>query len=260
MSILNVTPDSFSDGGLHFTTENAVAFAKALFEEGADIIDVGGESTRPGADPVSEEEEARRVFPVIEELATNNIPVSIDTSKPKIASEAIRLGASVINGITGLRNPEMLAVVTQTGAIVCIMHMLGEPRTMQEEPKYDDVVSEVKNYLLAKAQEAIDAGALPDQIWLDPGIGFGKTVEHNIALLQNLETLTELGFPVLIGASRKSFLGKITGEQDTSKRLGSSIAAALFAVQKGARIVRVHDVKPTVEALKTLQTLNSSNK
>ena len=159
MGILNVTPDSFSDGGLHFTTEDAVAFAKTLYEEGADIIDVGGESTRPGAEPVSEEEEARRVFPVIEQLTSADIPVSIDTSKPVIACEAIRLGASVINDVTGLRNPEMLATVVQTGATVCIMHMLGEPRTMQAEPEYNDVVSEVKNYVLAKAQDAIDAHA-----------------------------------------------------------------------------------------------------
>lgn len=255
MGVLNVTPDSFSDRGSHLEPEAAVARGLQMAHEGSDLIDVGGESTRPGADPVAVDEELRRVLPAIRSLSAGGIPTSIDTSKPEVAAEAIRAGASVINDVTGFRDPSMREVAARTGAAICIMHMRGDPRTMQENPRYKDVVSEVRSYLSAQADACMAAGIERANIWIDPGIGFGKTVRHNLALLANLPTLANLGYPVLIGASRKSFIGKLTHQDDPGERLGGSIAAALFAASRGARIVRVHDVKETVQALKAWEAI-----
>ena len=249
MGVLNVTPDSFSDGGEFLDSQAAIAHGIALAEEGADLIDVGGESTRPGAEPVDEAEELRRVLPVVQALVSEEIAVSIDTMKPEVARQAVAAGAVVINDVNGLRSPGMLEAAAASGAFVCIMHMLGEPRTMQEEPRYDDVVSEVLDWLLERAQVAEVGGILKDRIWLDPGIGFGKTVDHNLSLLRATAEFASVGYPVMIGASRKSFIGKIAEESEPINRLPGSLAAALYAAQKGARILRVHDVAATVQAL-----------
>jgi dihydropteroate synthase len=249
MGVLNVTPDSFSDGGEFLNAEAAIAHGIVLAEEGADLIDVGGESTRPGAKPVPEEEELSRVLPVIEALVAEEIAVSIDTMKPVVAREAVAVGAIAINDVNGLRSPGMLEVASASGAFVCIMHMLGEPRTMQHEPRYDDVVSEVLEWLLQRAENAEAAGIPRDRIWLDPGVGFGKTVDHNLSLLRATAEFASSGYPILIGASRKSFIGKIAEEPEADNRLPGSLAAALYAAQKGARILRVHDVAATVQAL-----------
>lgn len=246
MGILNVTPDSFSDGGQHFSADAAIARGLAMMEEGADLIDVGGESTRPGAQPVSFEEELRRTIPVVSSLAKKGIPVSIDTMKPCVALEALGAGAFMINDVSGLRDPSMLELVRKEQPTVCIMHMKGEPRTMQVEPSYADVVSEVRSYLLGRAAE-LD---LPkEKIWLDPGIGFGKTVDHNLSLIRNLDYLVDAGYPVLIGVSRKGFIGKILGADSPDDRLEGTLAAQVFAQIKGARIIRAHDVKAASRAL-----------
>ena len=253
MGVLNVTPDSFSDGGEFLDTDAAIAHGIALAEEGADLVDVGGESTRPGAEPVDLEEELKRVLPVVEALTAEEIAVSIDTMKPEVARQAVAAGAVAINDVNGLRAPGMLEAAAETRAFVCIMHMLGEPRTMQDDPQYNDVVSEVLDWLLARAQEAQQAGIPQQNIWLDPGIGFGKTVDHNLSLLKATAELASSGYPIMVGASRKSFIGKIAEEPEPLNRLPGSLAAALYAAQKGARILRVHDVAATVQAL-TLQT------
>ena len=248
MGVVNVTPDSFSDGGLYTDLQTAVAHARALIDEGADILDIGGESTRPGAEPVSLEEERRRVMPVLEALAQCGRPISVDTRKPELMQEAIATGASLVNDIDALENPAALSAVARASVAVCLMHKQGDPRTMQENPQYADVVAEVRDYLKSRIEAALRAGIERDRIIIDPGFGFGKTQEHNIALLRQLPELTGLGVPVLAGLSRKAMLGRITGREPRD-RVYASIAAALFAAERGARILRVHDVTETRDAL-----------
>ena len=257
MGIVNVTPDSFSDGGQFSTTNAAVAHAMRLAEEGADILDIGGESTRPNATPVGLQQELDRVIPVIEALAKQiNIPISIDTYKPQVMQAAIAAGVSMVNDVRALQEgaglkESALAIVAKSDVGVCLMHMQGTPQTMQENPHYENVVSEVKVFLADRLQACIHAGLKAERIVLDPGFGFGKTREHNIRLIQNLESLTELGQPLLVGLSRKSVLGG----DNADARLYASIAAAVIAAQKGAKILRVHDVKATVEALKVISAI-----
>lgn len=249
MGVLNVTPDSFSDGGEFHSVEAAVQHGIALFDEGADIVDVGGESTRPGAEPVGAEEELRRVLPVIEALVAEEIPVSVDTSKAAVAGAAVSAGAAVINDVYALRGEGMLQAVAEIDTPVCIMHMLGDPLTMQSDPRYGDVVTEVLDWLLERAEVAVAAGIARERVWIDPGIGFGKTVDHNLSLLRSVAEFASSGYPVVIGASRKSFIGKLADEPEAVNRLPGSLAAALYAAQKGARVLRVHDVAATVQAL-----------
>lgn len=250
MGIVNVTPDSFSDGGKYAAVETAVEHGLKLVQQGADILDVGGESTRPGAAPVPLEEELRRVIPVIEGLAGKaGVPISIDTYKPEVMRAAIAAGASIVNDVFALRQPGALEAVTASDAGVCLMHMLGTPQTMQDDPQYRDVVSEVADFLRARMAAAEEHGIARERIVLDPGFGFGKRSVHNIALLRELEALCALGRPLLTGLSRKSVLGQLTGG-DVDARLHASIAAAVIAAMKGARILRVHDVKATADALK----------
>jgi len=250
MGIVNVTPDSFSDGGKHNSTEQAVEHALRLVEEGADMLDIGGESTRPGATPVSVQEELRRVIPVVEQLALRaGVPISIDTYKPEVMQVAIEAGADIVNDIYALQQPGTLEVVSNSRAGVCLMHMQGTPQTMQLDPQYTDVVAEVKNFLLARMSAAMDAGIMKARIVLDPGFGFGKRTEHNIALLQALPAISASVGPVLVGLSRKSVLGHLTGG-NVDTRLHASIAASVISAMKGAKIIRVHDVKATADALK----------
>ena len=245
MGVINVTPDSFSDGGVHFDADTAAAAARRMVEEGAAIVDVGGESTRPGSEGVGLDEELRRVVPVLERIS--GIPVSVDTAKAEVARRALELGAEMINDVTALRgDPDLAGVVADGGAFLCLMHMQGEPRTMQQDPRYDDVVAEVASFLEERLRVAVDAGVPEQKICLDPGIGFGKTVEHNLELIRRLDAITSLGRPVLIGISRKSTLRKLTGSDDL---VAASVAAAVAAFERGATILRVHDVKPHVDAL-----------
>jgi dihydropteroate synthase len=250
MGIVNVTPDSFSDGGVNLRPDDAIATARRMVEEGAAIVDVGGESTRPGAEPVTADEELGRVLPVLEAVA-GELPVSIDTAKAEVARRAIAVGAELVNDVTALRgDDEMAGVVGDSGAYLCLMHMLGEPRTMQVDPRYDDLVSEVKAFLEARLRFAVGEGIPEDRICLDPGIGFGKTVEHNFELIRRLDELVALGRPIVVGFSRKSSLGKILGDPDAKTGpLSASIAAAVTAYERGATILRVHDVREHVEAL-----------
>jgi dihydropteroate synthase len=249
MGVLNVTPDSFSDGGVHLDPEDAVAAARRMVEEGAGIVDVGGESTRPGAEPVSLDEELRRVVPVLEQL--EGIKTSIDTMKAEVARRALALGAEFVNDVTALRGDADLAgVVADADAYVCLMHMQGVPRTMQTQPRYDDVVTEVKAFLAERLEFAIASGVSEDRICLDPGIGFGKTVEQNFELIRRLDVLLELGRPLVVGISRKSTLGRILGDPEAKTGpLSASVAAAVTAYERGATILRVHDVREHVEAL-----------
>lgn len=248
MGVLNVTPDSFSDGGDFFSPRAAVARAHEMVEEGAAIIDVGGESTRPGAEPVSASEEMHRVLPVIEALAAAlPVPISIDTSKPEVMRAAIQAGAGLINDVLALRAPGALEAAAELGVPVCLMHMQGTPRTMQLNPEYADVVGEVRDFLLERASACEAAGISRRQILLDPGFGFGKTLEHNCRLLRELRTL-DVGYPLLVGLSRKSMIGRILG-READERLYGSLAAAVLAVANGAVLVRAHDVRPTVEAI-----------
>jgi dihydropteroate synthase len=252
MGIVNVTPDSFSDGGQFLDPAAAVAHARRLTAEGADILDIGGESTRPGAAPVDEAEEIARVVPVIEALRRESDGrLSIDTMKPNVARAAVAAGATMWNDVTALGcSPDSLRTAAALGCEVVLMHMQGEPRTMQAAPRYDDVVAEVADFLAARADAAIAAGVARDKIWLDPGLGFGKSPAHNLALLRNLDRINALGFPVLVGMSRKSSLAHIAGDASREdQRLGGSIAAALAAAQAGAAAVRVHDVAETRQAL-----------
>lgn len=252
MGVVNVTPDSFSDGGRHATVAAAVRHGCRLADEGADIIDIGGESTRPGARPVSDQQELERVMPVIEGLCREtDVPVSIDTSKPLVMREAVSAGAAMINDVCALGEPGALQVAGELAVPVCLMHMQGEPRTMQANPTYDDVVAEVTAFLRERATAAVAAGVPRDGVVVDPGFGFGKTEAHNLALLRGLPQLAGLGYPVLAGLSRKSLLGKLTG-RPVEERLAGSIALALLAAQNGASILRVHDVAPTVDALRVL--------
>jgi dihydropteroate synthase len=246
MGVVNVTPDSFSDGGVNLDPDDAAAAARRMAGEGAAIVDVGGESTRPGSQGVGADEELARVVPVLERLG-GEVPVSIDTSKAEVARVALGLGAELVNDVTALRaDPELAGVVADSGAYLCLMHMLGEPRTMQRDPRYDDVVSEVAAFLEERLRFAVEAGIREELVCLDPGIGFGKTVEHNFELVRRLDELTALGRPVVVGFSRKSSLRQLTGSDDL---LGASLAAAVAAFGRGATILRVHDVKPHVDAL-----------
>ena len=249
MGVVNVTPDSFSDGGLYLDADRAIGHGIELTGEGADILDIGGESTRPGAEPVEADEELRRVLPVIEGLAGAGAQISIDTSKAPVASAALDAGATLVNDVTALRgDPRMAEVVASSGADCCLMHMLGEPRTMQNNPHYEDVVSEVKEFLSERLAFAIANGIAEEKIILDPGIGFGKTAEHNLELLRRLDEFVALGRPVMVGFSRKSFLGRITG-RDVGERIASTVAVNVLAYERGARLFRVHDVAPTKDAL-----------
>jgi dihydropteroate synthase len=252
MGVINVTPDSFSDGGQYISAPAAVAHGRQLEAEGAVILDVGGESTRPGADPVGAEEERRRVLPVIEGLVGegSRAQISIDTSKADVAQAALDAGAAMINDVTALRgDPEMVEVIAAAGVECCLMHMLGDPRTMQLDPHYDDVVSDVKGFLHERMAHAVACGVAEDRILLDPGIGFGKTIDHNLELLRRLDEIVELGRPVVIGTSRKSFLGRLTG-RDVAARLSATIASNVIAYERGARVFRVHDVAPLYDALR----------
>ncbi len=251
MGIVNVTPDSFSDGGAHDTTEAAIAHGLRLAGEGADILDIGGESTRPGADDVSVDEELRRVVPVIEGLvAQTALPLSIDTSKPEVMRAAVAAGAGMINDVYGLRREGALEAAASLGVPVVLMHMLGEPRGMQDAPDYDDVVGDVHRFLAERIFSAEMAGIARRHIVVDPGFGFGKTTAHNMALLAQLQRFGELGVPVLAGLSRKRSIGELTGREVPADRVAGSVAAHLIAAQYGARILRVHDVAATVDALK----------
>ena len=250
--ILNVTPDSFSDGGEFFSAGPAVSHAEGLLDEGAHVIDVGGESTRPGSDPVSPEEEKRRVVPVVRGLleARPGTRVSVDTYRASTAEAALDAGAAIINDVTALGgDPRMASVVAERGCPVVLMHMLGEPKTMQENPRYDDVVREVRDYLARRAEEAASRGIDPGDIILDPGIGFGKTLAHNLALLHRLDEIVELGFPVLVGTSRKGFLAKITGSNDPKDRVFGTVATSVMSYERGAAFFRVHDLRANREAL-----------
>lgn len=251
LGIVNVTPDSFSDGGEHATVEAAVAHGLQLAGEGADALDIGGESTRPGAADVPVEEELRRVIPVIERLAQQaSLPISIDTSRPEVMRAAIAAGAGMINDVFALRRDGALEAAAGLGVPVVLMHMQGEPRSMQAAPHYDDVVGEVHRFLAERIFAAEMAGIAKKNIVIDPGFGFGKTIEHNLALLAQLERIAELGVPVLAGLSRKKSIGELTGRTDPHERVHGSVAAALIAAQRGAKLLRVHDVAATVDALK----------
>ena len=249
MGIVNVTPDSFSDGGMFLSHEAAISHALRLAEEGADILDIGGESTRPGAAPASLQEELDRVMPVIEALASGDTPLSIDTQKPAVMAEAIRAGVAMVNDVNALRAAGAIEVCAASSAAVCLMHMQGEPRTMQSNPAYVDVVAEVRTFLQERVEACVDAGVARDRIVIDPGFGFGKTLEHNVTLIRELRQFATLGLPVLAGLSRKSMYQALLG-RDTADRLVPSVVAALVAVQHGASILRVHDVRETCDALR----------
>ncbi len=249
MGVVNVTPDSFSDGGEWLDPAAAIAHGHALVAQGAAILDIGGESTRPGAEPVGEAEELRRVVPVLTGLAGAGARLSIDTSKAAVAAAAIDAGASIVNDVTALRgDPAMAALVARRGCDVCLMHMLGEPRTMQRDPRYGDVVADVRAFLEQRLEHAVAQGIAPERVWLDPGIGFGKTIDHNLELLARLDEIVALGRPVVVGTSRKSFLGTITG-REPGERVAGTIATNVLALARGARVFRVHDVAEARDAL-----------
>lgn len=253
MGVLNVTPDSFSDGGLHFSHPIAIESGLRMAKEGADWIDVGGESTRPGSEAVSIDEELRRILPVVEALAGGGLLISCDTRKPEVAERALKAGARMINDISGLRDAAMIDVCGEADCQVVIMHMLGEPQTMQQSPVYGDVVKEVRDYLLAQAEEAESRGVEKKKIWIDPGIGFGKTVDHNLSLLRHLPELVATGYPVVIGASRKSFIGRLLGLPNepftADQRLEGTLAAHVLAQAFGASMIRAHDVRAAHRAI-----------
>src|SRR5215210_4289027 len=249
MGVVNVTPDSFSDGGLYLDADAAVAHGEQLAGEGADILDVGGESTRPGSEGVPAEEELRRVVPVVERLAPR-CRISIDSTKAGVARAALDAGASIVNDVSAFRfDPELAGVVADTGVDCCLMHMLGEPRTMQQDPRYDDVVGEVKAFLEERLAYAVGEGVPEERVWLDPGIGFGKTAEHNLELLRRLDEIVAIGRPVVVGTSRKSFLGKLTGGRLEGERMPGTIATNVIALERGASVFRVHDVAQNADAL-----------
>jgi dihydropteroate synthase len=255
MGILNVTPDSFSDGGLHLDRQAAIAAGLRMVEEGAAIVDVGGESTRPGAAAVSVQQEIERVVPVIEALAARaDAVISVDTSKPAVIEAALRAGAHLVNDVRALRTPGALAAAAAYDAAVCVMHMQGEPATMQADPRYVDVVAEVSEFLRARAEACLGAGIARDAICVDPGIGFGKTYQHNLDLLRKQSVFTDLGYPLLIGVSRKAVIGIMTGRPAAERKVGSAVVAA-FAVQAGASIIRAHDVAATVDAVRVAVAL-----
>lgn len=254
MGIVNLTPDSFSDGGRHADSQRGIAHAHRLIEEGAHMLDIGGESTRPGAAQVPAEQEIARIVPVIHALRDAGVPLSVDTAKPQVMQAALEAGADMINDINGLRAPGALEVIRQSSCGLCLMHMQGEPRTMQADPTYIDVVEDVRRFLQEQTQRLLDAGVQPGRITLDPGFGFGKTVAQNYRLMHALPALGELGYGLLVGVSRKSMLGAVTGKP-VDDRLCASVAGALAAVARGAHIVRVHDVAATVDALKIWQAV-----
>ena len=255
MGVLNITPDSFSDGGAWFAPEQAIAHARRMVEEGAAIIDVGGESTRPGAAPVTLQQELRRVIPVIEALHESiPVPISVDTRKPDVMRAAVAAGAGLINDVSALQAPGAIGTVAELGVPVCLMHMQGTPESMQDSPDYRDVVGEVKNFLTARARACVAGGIAPERILLDPGFGFGKTTGHNLQLLRQLDRLVQAGYPVLVGLSRKSLIGKVMGLA-VDKRLYPSVALAVLAVWNGAVLVRCHDVQETREAIEMSQAV-----
>jgi dihydropteroate synthase len=250
MGVVNVTPDSFSDGGLYLEADAAVEHGLELAAEGAAILDVGGESTRPGADPVDAGEEVQRVVPVVERLAAGGRRVSIDTTKLEVARAALDAGATIVNDVAAFRfAPELAGLVAERGAGCVLMHMLGEPRTMQLDPRYDDVVSDVRAFLEERLAFAVAEGVPEERVWLDPGIGFGKSLEHNLELLRRLDEIVAIGRPVVIGTSRKSFLGKLAGGRSETERLPGTIATNVLALERGATVFRVHDVAPVLDAL-----------
>lgn len=255
MGILNVTPDSFSDGDRFFDQQLAVEHALQMAEEGADILDIGGESSRPGAKPVNADEELSRVLPVIKAVcASSDVPISIDTSKPEVAKEALAAGAVIINDVTALSASGMAEMAATSDAGLVLMHMKGEPRTMQQNPQYDDLLGEIGLFLQKSAGKALAAGVKKERIVIDPGVGFGKTLDHNLQLIRHLRSFADLGYPVLVGPSRKRFIGDLTGK-DINERLYGTIAAVVAAVMAGARIVRVHDVAPVVDALRVAEAI-----
>ncbi len=257
MGIVNVTPDSFSDGGLFEDAEAAVGHGLRLLEEGADVLDVGGESTRPGSDPVDADEEARRVLPVLDGLrrAAPEAVLSVDTRRAVVAEDALAAGADVVNDVSAGGDPAMFGVVAASGAGLVLMHMRGEPKTMQADPRYDDVVAEVRTYLAERSEAAVAAGIGRDRLAVDPGIGFGKDLRHNLELLRSIGSFRELGVPVLVGASRKRFVGELSGVEDPADRLEGSVAAAVWCATQGVHVVRVHDVAPTVRALRVADAI-----
>ena len=257
MGVINLTPDSFSDGGRFAAVDQAIAQAQALIAQGADLLDIGGESTRPGASPVTLAEERRRVLPVLERLVSCGVPVSVDTQKPELMCEAIAAGAAMVNDINALGTPGAIEAVAATSVAVCLMHKQGNPQTMQAEPRYDDVVRQVVDFLRERIAAAGRAGIAESRIVIDPGFGFGKTYEHNLELLRALDRFAKLGVALLAGLSRKSMLGRITG-REVGERVFASIAAAMIAVEKGARIVRVHDVAATRDALAVWSAVKSA--
>jgi dihydropteroate synthase len=255
MGIINVTPDSFSDGGLFLEPERAIRHARELVADGADLLDVGGESTRPGARAVTGEEELARVAPVLAGLGDVEVPISIDTTKTLVAEAALDAGAEIVNDVTAMRaEPELAHLCAQRGCGVVLMHMQGDPRTMQDDPTYDDVVDDVRAFLAERIEAATDAGVAEERIWVDPGIGFGKTVEHNLELLGRLGELRDLGRPIVVGTSRKSFLGRLTGREVTD-RLGSTIASSVLALRAGAAVLRVHDVAEVNQAVRVAEAV-----
>lgn len=259
MGILNVTPDSFSDGGCYLAPETAVARVLAMIDEGADIIDIGGESTRPGAQPVSAEDETARVIPIIKAIRQHSaVPISIDTSKPRVMRAAVAAGASMINDVRALQEAGALDTAAELDVPVCLMHMQGEPRTMQSNPRYDDVVTEVYRFLDQRIDAALAAGIKCHNLVIDPGFGFGKTLAHNLTLLKELSRFKALGVPLLVGISRKSTIGQILGDRPVDQRLYGSLAAAVLALQQGADILRVHDVAATVDVLKVWRAVSTA--
>jgi dihydropteroate synthase len=255
MGIVNVTPDSFSDGGLYLDAERAVEHGRELVADGADIVDVGGESTRPGAEEVSAGDEVARTEPVVAGLSEAGIAVSIDTSKAAVAERALGAGAGMVNDVTALAgDPELAAVCGDAGCEVVLMHMQGTPRTMQQAPSYEDVVDDVKAFLAERIEAAVGAGVAETRIWVDPGIGFGKTVEHNLELLRRLGELRELGRPIVVGTSRKTFIGKVTG-RDVGERIGGTVASNVLALRAGAEMLRVHDVREVAEAVRVSEAV-----
>jgi dihydropteroate synthase len=255
MGIVNVTPDSFSDGGLYLDADRAAEHAIQLVRDGADLLDIGGESTRPGAAEVTPEEEIDRVVPVLERLVGIGVPISIDTTKAAVAEAAIEAGASIVNDVSAFGfDPELPSLCAERGVDVVLMHMQGTPRTMQENPTYDDVVDDVKAFLAERVAVAVAAGVEEARVWVDPGIGFGKTLEHNLELLRRLDELGELGRPIVIGTSRKSFIGKLTG-REVGDRLGGSVATNILALRKGAEVLRVHDVREMRDAVLVAQAI-----
>jgi dihydropteroate synthase len=257
MGVVNVTPDSFSDGGLFADAQDAIAHAARLIDEGADIVDVGGESTRPGSDPVPVEEELARVLPVIEGIrsARSDAVISVDTRRVEVAAKALEGGAAIVNDVTAGRDPAMFPLVRESGAGMALMHMLGEPKTMQDDPRYDDAVAEIHEYLRERVEAAVFAGIATDRLAVDPGIGFGKSLDHNLALLRSLEKFTDLDVALLIGASRKRFLGTLTGTDDPTDRLEPSLAVAAWCAARGVDVVRAHDVRETVQVLAVVDAI-----